>query len=346
VPSPAASPSRAPDTGFTFVNALPRPSEVSNDLFTLFVALGVTAVMLLLIAFPSSLFEETLEENHDEIFSWFMRAGGVVGLVRVASTTFWRSPPGVLLFMLVSAIVYGFLEPSFGLDVQSLALVVGVAVGLALTTATFEYPITQFQRRANAERGYIRVLPVSIVIAIACVAASRLAGFEPGYIYGVVAFWAFTRGMSLRAEGSSVAVTSMFILLVALIAWLSLPLADGLLTPGTLLHTVVAAVLTTVFVGGLQGLLIELLPLRFLRGATLWQWSRGLWVIVFLIAAFAFVHILVVPNIDFMFESGGAGLITALGFLLAFTLFSIAFWAYFRHRSSLRDEPQPLRQHR
>jgi hypothetical protein len=319
---------------------LPRPGEVTNDLLTLFIALGVAALVLMLVAFPSALFEETLEENYDRIFGWLNR-GGAAGAVMGMATAMWRSPPGLALFMFLSAVIYGFLEPQFGLDLESIALVIGIAAGLIITTATFEYPLTLFQRRANADRGLIRVLPFSLVVAVLCVIASRVAGFEPGYIFGVIAFWTFSRAMTPRAEGASVAVTSVFILLLALAAWLALPFADGLLASSPLAHVAVAAALTTIFIGGLQGLLFELFPLRFLRGSKLWDWSKPVWLLIFFVAAFAFVHVLVVPNIDFMFEAGGSGLVVAIAFLLTFTIISIAFWAYFR-RHQPSAEPLPV----
>ena len=48
---------------------------------------------------------------------------------------------GVFVFIGLSALVYGFLSPSFGLDANSAALFMGLLVGLGLITAAFDLPL-------------------------------------------------------------------------------------------------------------------------------------------------------------------------------------------------------------
>lgn len=48
---------------------------------------------------------------------------------------FWASWPGVIAFTLLAAVLYGFLDPGFGLDLGSLATFLGMLLGIVLVTA-------------------------------------------------------------------------------------------------------------------------------------------------------------------------------------------------------------------
>ena len=304
---------------------------VESDPFTLFLSLGVASLILLLVAFSSSLLNETIEENHAVIAGW-LGGGRLLGALSRVLGTLWTSPAGVVRFLFVSALIYGFLDPGFGLSWESLTLVLGIVLGLLVTTLFFELPPALFQRRQNQQPGAIRVLPLSLVVALVCVLISRAVDFQPGYIYGLIAFYAFSRGTAPRAEGQAMAVTCVVIVGLAVFAWLMLPIADAAFAATPFLHLAVTTALVTVFVGGLAGLLFQLLPLRFLRGKRLWDWNGALWVVLFMIAAFVFVHVLIVPSADYLVETGTPVLFSALGLLIAYTLLSIGVWAYFRSR--------------
>ena len=90
----------------------------------------------------------------------------------------------------------------------------------------FELPLVLFQRRVNKDAGRLRVQPLTIFIGIACVVISRIADFQPGYLYGLVAAYAFARELPLRDEGRANAITAIWMLVVALGAWLLLPFTE------------------------------------------------------------------------------------------------------------------------
>jgi hypothetical protein len=294
-------------------------------------SLLLVALFLLLALFPASLFNETIEENYDVIAGWFARGGKRVARLRGLVAGFWQGPIGVGIFLLLAGVVYGFLDPAFGLDADSLALFAGIVVGLAITTAAFEYPIVLVQRRVNLERGLVRVLPLTILIALACVLVSRMAEFQPGYMYGLIAFWAFDRALPRRSAGIAVTLTCVLILAMALGAWVLLPGVEQALAGSPLLSLFATTVLAVIFIGGLEGLLVELLPLRFLRGNYVWAWRRSVWIALFAIAGFAFVHILLHPGVDYLFEVRGEAVAVAVGFFIGFGVLSVAAWGYFRY---------------
>ena len=53
---------------------------------------------------------------------------------------------------------------------------------------------------------------------------------------------------------------------------------------------------------------------------------------MFGVSVFAFVHILIGPNAGYLSSLSIPALLAALGVFLAFSIFSVLFWAYFRFR--------------
>jgi hypothetical protein len=164
------------------------------------------------------------------------------------------------------------------------------------------------------------------------VVISRIADFQPGYLYGLVVGYVYAKELTIRDEGRANALTAIWMLTVSLAAFISLPLLESASASTPLLQMALAAGLATIFIGGLEGLLFELVPLRFLRGETVWAWHRVAWGILFLAAAFTFVHILLTPTSGYVGSTRTSPLLAAVALFVAFGVFSVAFWAYFRYR--------------
>ena len=81
-------------------------------------------------------------------------------------------------------------------------------------------------------------------------------------------------------------------------------------------------------------MLFELVPVRFLRGQSVFAWRRAVWATLFLAAAFSFVHILLTPQSGYLGSTQTSPLLAAVILFAGFGLFSVAFWAYFRYRPS------------
>jgi hypothetical protein len=212
----------------------------------------------------------------------------------------------------------------------------GLFVGLIVVTISFELPLALTYRRLAGERGLVRVQSLTLLVALVCVVVSRVADFQPGYMYGLVAGYAFVSELKPRDEARAHAITALWMLLVSLAAWLALPAVEDLLGAQPWVQLVVAAVLATVFVAGLEGLLFELVPLRFLRGESVFAWSRPVWALLFGAAAFLFAFILLNPGAEYLGSTRVSPLVPALVLFVAFAVVSVLFWGYFRFR-----EPRP-----
>ncbi len=326
--APAAPPDGEPGGvgDVPFAAAVASPDQISTDPIVLLQSAALAALLVFLMPFPSQLFNSTLEAHEDEVRHWLRldRIGSAVGRLGA----FWGSWPGVSVFTLTAALLYGFLDPGFGFSLGSLATFVGMLVGIVLVTAAFAVPVVLAHRRLG-DRWQLKVVPVSLLIGVACVLLSRLTGFQPGYLYGLLIGLAFARELSAAAEGRATALGAAVMLAVAFAAWLGLgALPEGDAFGLVVLRTALAALM----VAGLEGVVFGLLPMRFLPGEPLYASNRILWGVLLAIGAFAFFHILINPASGYLSDSSRTPLFTELALLIGFSLVSVAFWAWFRFR--------------
>ncbi len=311
---------------------VPTIDDVGFDAFSLGEDALLALLFLLLAAFPGQLFNKTYEENSEEIGGWFTRGSVALAGIGAAFSRFWNRRVGIFTFVLLSSLLYGFLSPSFGLDAASVATVIGILIGIVVVMLVFELPLAQAQRKLVDDPGRVRVIPMTIVVAVVCVVASRATDFQPGYLFGLVAGYAFARELKPTDEARAHVWTAIWMLVVSLAAWLALPFIDKNFSAQPFLDVLLSTALATIFVAGLEGLLFELVPLRFLRGEVVYGWRKSVWAVLFLVAAFLFVLIMLEPSVGYLGSTRQSPLIPAVILFCSFGLFSLAFWAYFRFR--------------
>ncbi len=321
-----------PDSGALpppFVRSVATPASVSRDPLTIVESVLLALLVVALMPFPAQLFNSTLEEHYDEVRGWFRLRPRDAGPPPERRDP-WSTPIGIVGFLVLSGLLYGLLDPTFGADLASLAELTGMVVGIGLTTFLFVAPMLLLARRRGASARF-RALPGTLLVGIACVGISRLTGFAPGYLYGLVIGLVVGLDLAREEEGRQVALAAVVMLLAALGAWALLgALAGRDLGPvGIALDTALAAVL----VAGLEGVVFGLLPLRFLPGERLYGWSRPAWAVLLGIGAFAFFHILINPASGYLADTTRGSLLTIVALLVGFGIVSVAFWSWFRFRA-------------
>jgi hypothetical protein len=319
---------QGPSSGAPFADSVATPARVSRDPLVLLESAGLAAAIVLLMPFPGQLFNSTLEEHEDEVRRWLRldRARGAASRIGA----FWSSWPGIAVFAIAAALLYGFLDPTFGADAHSAATFVGMLVAIAVVTLVFAIPAWRAHRRRGAP-ARLKVVPLSLAVAVVCVVISRLTGFQPGYLYGLLIGLAFAHELSRVEEGRATAAGAGVMLVAAGVAWLALgamPAGDASFG-ATVLRTALAAIT----VAGLEGVVFGLLPFRFLPGEPVFGWNRVLWGLLLGVGAFAFLHILVNPASGYLADTSRTPLFTVVALLLGFSIVSVAFWAWFRFRA-------------
>jgi hypothetical protein len=91
-----------------------------------------------------------------------------------------------------------------------------------------------------------------------------------------------------------------------------------------------------VVVGGIVGVAIGLLPLRFLPGGILFKWSRTVWAMLMGIALFGIVAIMLNPS-SAPVNNGSAPIVTIIVLFVVFGGASVVFRQFFASRRSSDD---------
>ena len=294
---------------------------------------GVVLILILLIAFACELFNVTFERHYQEIRRWF----------HLPEKDEHAPPPArrrqVVVFgafMLAGGCIFAAIDPTFGISMSSLLSATALACTLLLLTLVYFAPVAVHMRRTHRERGVLQVIPGSLVIGVACVFASRLLHFQPGYAFGILASIGYKRELDEKTEGRLAATSALCVLAVSLVAWFAwapLSRAAGQGTPNALL-LLADTTLANLFLFGLETACFSMIPLKFMEGSLVTAWSKSIWACVFAFNLFVYIHVLLRPSSGYV--SGGApSMTTVLVATVGMLAVSVGLWAYFK----VRPEP-------
>jgi hypothetical protein len=358
----------------TLRDSVPGPAEISLDPVIIAASVAVTAGVVLVVPFPAALFNSTLEQHYAEVVAARRRFGGWLSRLMArawarlrraiggnrgaepapdggpatelaasgmdaestperAASSFWSGPRGLAALVLISALLYSLLDPTFGISLESLGTVLGLAIGLTVMLAVYAIPLSLLSRRMGA-RLTAAALPGTIVIAAVSVLISRLADFQPGYLYGLIIGFGFTRELSRIDEGRLEAIATGCAFAAGIVAWLLLPVvrAPDFAGGQAFLGVVLETAFVTVVVAGLEATLFGMLPLRFLPGERVRAWNQRVWLVLIGLGGFAFFHILLNPSTGYLADATRTQMATVIWLLVIFGGGSLLFWAYFRFR--------------
>jgi hypothetical protein len=190
------------------------------------------------------------------------------------------------------------------------------------------------RRRLPLERA-LHAVPTGLVVAAACVLMSRVVHFRPGYLYGVIAGVVFVRHLDKREEGQSAALVHLGLLVLGVVTWLVwVPVSHAATHHASSAPLAfLVDLLSSVFVGSLVSTTLRLLPLSFFPGGAVAKWHRGAWSVVFGVALFGMLAVMLNPNSSSV-HTGASNWITAIVLLAFFGAASIAFAAYWQRRDA------------
>ena len=334
--APAAQTGSAGLRVSSLAGALNTPQRAFRSPALLVANLVVTALVIVFVTFPSALFNHTLSENYAEITGVLRRLRSFVtrlrrDLAQTGGASVGRRQEFVIFagVLLLGSVIDGLLDPGFGFNGTSAISYVATVVTLVFGVATSGMVALAYRRARHRETNwYLNALPLGLVVAAACVLVSRVTDFQPGYFYGLVCGIAFGTQLAKQERGHTAAASVLTTMTFAVVAWffwsLVHPHTSGAPWPVILVDDFLASV----FVGGLVGNVIALLPLRSLQGGALIAWHRGVWAVVFAVAVFGLVQVLLHPEQGAVHPSQ-APLLTALVLFVGFGGSSLAFNRYF-----------------
>lgn len=362
----------APTNVGALARSLPLPSKAFSPLSSDLVNAGVAVVAALFLTFPADIFNDTFAENYAQISAWWAKwanlvlppalrrgllSGGRRALQRLGSLLrlSGRSREKRLerewvtfgLVVVAGALLGALLDPGFGLNLVTALSFVAVA-GALVAAVALEGLVTHFYHRARRHgrvRYKVEALPGGLLIALLCVLVSRGAGFQPGYLYGIIAGVVFGRELAKHEQAHVVVIHALARLAVGLGAWLLwAALYHVASQKGSFFAAVLADdFLAAFFVTTLVSTVISLLPLRFMPGRHLKDWKPGVWVATFVVALFLVVQVLLRPSTGL--AGGGSHshvpLVTTLALFAAFGAASLGFREYFARQERRKEHAEP-----
>jgi hypothetical protein len=137
-------------------------------------------------------------------------------------------------------------------------------------------------------------------------------------------------GLQSKDAATAVVVPAIAMLLVAIGAWLLLgPLRELAESESAWWTHVPSESAALIFIGGIEGLLFVLLPIRFSDGEKVFRWYKGLWFLMFGTALFFFCWVILNPEAK-AFDAMLEGRVIFIASLVAvYAVLAGLFWLFF-----------------
>ncbi|HRN28588.1 MAG TPA: hypothetical protein PK890_02625 [Terrimesophilobacter sp.] len=295
----------------------------------LLVAAAVTIILLLLVGLPSTLLGATLSDNYDRIFgrsAAVRRATAPLTRALAASTV-----PGWLplaLGIVAASILSSFVDPGFGLNWGSARMLLSMALAFAIETLLGWVVIRAVLKRTDPGLDPKPQLKWgSLLIVLVAVILSRLVGFEPGMVFGLIVGLAFGVTLATAQDVRIKLIGIGWAIVIGLVGWVGYSVLSGI---DGWLPVLLAETLSGIAVGSLAALPIALLPLRGLDGETLFSWNRWAWAGLYGFGLLLFFVVLM--PMPFSWGEVGAPLVTWICLYLGYAALAVGVWAWFRFR--------------
>lgn len=329
------------------------PSAISDSIPTLdrifrtplavVAAGGLALAILLLVAFPSELLNSTLASNSRRIGRWYAAIDD-----RLERATEWfalvtrtRALAAALLVVL-TAVIFGFVDPAYGFDPVSLRMTASLAIGLFIITYVASWISGAIITRVWGIPTRVGLQPAALLFAVIGVVAARLLDFSPGFLIGLVI------GLDLLTKVGAphrvrATMTSIGVMVgLSVLAWLGY---SGLVAVSTgepsMLSLLVTDTLVATAAEGLTATLAALMPLGFLQGHEIFRRSKPLWAGTFVAVAVLF-SLIVLPTVE------GEGEVADVGFwmlvMVVFAAVTLTLWALLHFTGNREGDDEPVEQ--
>lgn len=322
------------------LSAVPSIGSTIAEPPNLLVAAAVTIILLLLVGLPSTLLGSALSDNYDRIFS------RPAALVRRATAPFRETlaaptvPPWLPLAIGIGAasLLSSFVDPGFGLNWGSARMLLSMALAFFIETWLGWVVIRAVLRRTDPD---LQPKPEfkwgSLLIVLVAVILSRIVGFEPGMVFGLIVGLAFGATLATAQDVRIKLIGIGWAVTIGLIGWVGFSVLSGI---DGWLPVFLAETLSGIAVGSLAALPVALLPLKGLDGETLFGWNRWVWAAIY--AGALLLFFIVLMPMPFSWGEVGAPLVTWIGLYLAYAALAAGVWAWFRYtkpKAPSREDP-------
>ncbi|WP_295576886.1 hypothetical protein [uncultured Microbacterium sp.] len=311
----------------SMLSGLATPATAGTAPVQLALAVLLTVVLVLLVAFPTALLNSAVESGSERLSGWWARRRAphpdtTASEPRAAAwaRSWWWAASGVV----IASVITAFADPQFGLNPGSGRVVLSILVSFAVDVVLGWALVVWIMSRVNPGSTHVYSFrPLTLLVVVAAVLFTRLTGFEPGIVFGLVAGVAFGAIAGRSAEAKSALVTLGYAFVLALVAWVVYGVVAG--TSGeSFLATLLVETLAAVAVGGMAALPIALIPLRGMPGHAIWLWNRWVWAGCYAVGLIAFFIVLM--PMPFSWDEVGWELGAWIAVYLVYALTAVTAW--------------------
>lgn len=241
---------------------------------------AVAVVLVLLIAFPTHLFNVATDSASEKVRDWWKRRRPkAVDRLTRAREVEYKGWPLAAVGVLAASLISSFVDPTFGFNASSVRVYLSILVSFLLDAVAGWFLLIYLVRRTRPHTSAtFEFSPLSLLVVLGAVLFTRLTGFAPGIIFGLVAGVAFGTVLA-TAEKARVALVGLgYSFGVAVIGWVGYSLIASSVGahPGAGI-VFVQETLSSMAIGGIAALPIALVPLRGLTGYDIFAWNRWVW---------------------------------------------------------------------
>ncbi len=323
----AAGDRSQPATPSAISDSIPTLERIFASPVTILVSGGLALAILLLVAFPAELLNSTLASNTRRLGRWYaaIESGVERATDWFASVTRTRALAAAVLVVLTS-LIFGFVDPDYGFDPVSLRMTVSLAIGLFIVTYVSAWISGAIIRRAWSIETRVSLQPAALVFAVIGVVIARILEFSPGFLIGLVIGLDLITRVGAAHRVRAILTNIGVIVGLAVLAWVGFSILSALMTgEPTAVGLLVSDALVATTAEGLTAALAALLPLGFLDGHEVFRRSKLLWAGSFAAVATVF-SLIVLPTAE-----GETGEVADVGFwmlvMVIFAAVTLTLWA-------------------
>lgn len=339
-PSETSVPVAAADSDVVTKTAIESPKastpSVLSKLQTLFdinlnvgrvgAIVGGSLVLSMLLIIPTFLLQRVVRSRYTAIARALEATSNGWGrLWRAGTNALLRLPTwaSIGVGLVAASTLVSLVSPSFGFNGQTARVFSSVLVSLIIESVLVLVIMLRWMRR-NGAAARVELRMGSLVIVLLTVLLSRLTGFEPGIVFGLVLTLAVLTRNNKVTEAAESIFEAILAIGIGLVAWVGYSAAFvsgwGENVTGLWLQEVLAAVT----LGTLTALPIALLPFGDLPGRKIFEHGRIVWVGFYALASTLFLGIVMpfpesVDQVSWPFA-------TWMMFFVGYTVFALAAW--------------------
>ncbi|MBI2845428.1 MAG: hypothetical protein HYX86_02655 [Chloroflexi bacterium] len=328
-----------------FFSSIPTPLQISTDPAVIATNFALAGFFAFLFGILSTIFNNTLQENREEInkmISRWLPFKGPAPWSQWNLPGFLRFPVKlglIAIFLVLFALINSFLDPAFNpFTLQGLGIFLSMMLSLALINLLYEGIRVVTAQRTKLPASF-KLHPLGILVAMLCVLLSRQVEFLPGYLFGFIGGMALLETSASRGRFALISGIGIgAVLLVGLGSWLlTLPLGFILgvtasLVPVQVVLVAVQSLMLLIFLVALENAFFELLPLAVTAGSDIFTWNKIVWFLAILPVFFLFYHILLNPDGAYLNGLTNKNTLLILFLILVYGLLTLGTWLFFRMR--------------